>query len=213
MFSSETKHSINLLWPDRVILEDPIPEFLPEGRYIFYSDSTNFSRDQDYIIVKKTTEIGVNLSSKDQFFEVLLSIRKIKISDKKKEQVLGLRDSEFWRVMKIMSVTKKVPELRKEGIPIYQFYEQLHKGLHITFPLYVQSGEHHMSILTSLVTFFGACSLSRDELEKQYSTWFSSTVLNNRIYLPLFRKNMIRFLLSEQKEADFLLFLLDMRPR
>lgn len=213
IYCAEDKIPITLLWPSRKIYED-IPSFLPKGDYVFYTDNLSFDDKYNPIIVKKSLNIGKNISNKKDFLDVLIFTRNLNLNEEYRDLILQLDDCSFWKAVKILCVTtiSKTDLLVKKPLESYALYEHIFKGYSRTFEIFYNMKESHNQAISSLITMFCACLLSEEELVQKYKIWFSSVTRENKKYFSHFQRCLLSYLQSNRREIDFLTFLEEIFP-
>lgn len=213
IYCSKDRTPITLMWPDRRIYEE-IPTFLPTGKYVFYTDSLNFDPSYKPIVVKKLTNMGKDISTKEGFLDVLIFTRNLTLSSEYKEMLLSLDDNSFWKFSKILCVATvpKTELTTKKPSEAYQLFEHIFKGYGRTFEVYRRMKVSHRSAISSLTSMFCSCLLTDEELKAKYTTWFLSVTRENRKYFTHFQKCLLNYLQSKRREVDFLSFLVEIFP-
>ena len=211
MFSCNPEHKglISVIWPDAQVYEDTLPFFLPEGRIIFYSDCLLKIEDSRIITVRK--ELGnVELSTKSGFIEAL----KYVVGDLapwEEKILLDLDTEEFW----VYAKSRLVVPLHKNDFEntfnssVVKLFSSLFTGFSYSFPIYSLIRVSYKSIMLSLITMMAT---TINPPENKFSNWYIGVLKNNSRYLEHFKKCVLNYLESKQKEQDFLSFLQEVYP-
>jgi len=214
IFFSDKKFPISILWPDRTIYEE-IPAFLPTGKYVFYTDTFDFDETYSPIIVRKSSGYGKDLSKKEDFLEVFVSIKEnVFLTDEQKESLLKKEDKEFWKLIKLLTVTPLTKKFYKnrEYISSYALFEHIFKGYGKTYKIYREMGVPHEVAMSSLISMFTSCLMEDKNLDVKYNPWFSNLVKSQRKYFTNFQMALLSYARSDRREIDFFTFLLEIYP-